>query len=114
MTSAGTQKSELCWQRRAFVDNGQVAIGSLCFAYSCTLCKSLITWSLCLLCLHFSLIPIYPISTHHASHTLVKMAESPEEISMVTYEQLAAIEDEFEDIDTQISMFEASKVQSVE
>lgn len=28
---------------------------------------------------------------------------------MVTYEQLAAIEDEFEDIDTQISMFEASK-----
>jgi hypothetical protein len=32
------------------------------------------------------------------------MSEQPEELSQVTYEQLAAIEDEFEDIDTQISM----------
>jgi hypothetical protein len=31
------------------------------------------------------------------------MSEQPEELSQVTYEQLAAIEDEFEDIDTQIS-----------
>jgi hypothetical protein len=31
------------------------------------------------------------------------MSEQPEELSLVTYEQLAAIEDEFEDIDTQIS-----------
>jgi len=30
------------------------------------------------------------------------MSEQPEELSQVTYEQLAAIEDEFEDIDTQI------------
>ena len=33
------------------------------------------------------------------------MSEQPEELSQVTYEQLAAIEDEFEDIDTQISVF---------
>lgn len=33
------------------------------------------------------------------------MSEQPEELSQVTYEQLAAIEDEFEDIDTQISTF---------
>jgi hypothetical protein len=31
------------------------------------------------------------------------MSDQPEEISLVTYEQLAAIEDEFEEIDTQIS-----------
>lgn len=36
------------------------------------------------------------------------MSEQPEEISQVTYEQLAAIEDEFEDIDTQISAFFAN------
>jgi hypothetical protein len=32
------------------------------------------------------------------------MSDQAEEISMVTYEQLAGIEDEFEEIDTQISM----------
>jgi hypothetical protein len=31
------------------------------------------------------------------------MSDQGEEISMVTYEQLAGIEDEFEEIDTQIS-----------
>lgn len=32
------------------------------------------------------------------------MSEQGDEISQVTFEQLAAVEDEFEDIDTQISM----------
>lgn len=31
------------------------------------------------------------------------MSAEPQEISQVTYEQLAALEDEFEEIDTQIS-----------
>lgn len=36
-------------------------------------------------------------------HTLAKMSDHGDEISQVTFEQLAAVEDEFEDIDTQIS-----------
>lgn len=36
------------------------------------------------------------------------MSDQGDEISQVTYEQLAGIEDEFEEIDTQISTFLAS------
>lgn len=39
------------------------------------------------------------------------MSEEPQEISQVTYEQLAGIEDEFEDIDAQISTFPLTLLQ---
>jgi hypothetical protein len=47
-----------------------------------------------------------PIPTQHHiyfSHNTAKMSDQGDEISQVTYEQLAGIEDEFEEIDTQIS-----------
>jgi hypothetical protein len=55
------------------------------------------------------LIPIiYPVFLAKNLKTPANMSEQPEELSQVTYEQLAAIEDEFEDIDTQISTFSSS------
>ena len=38
------------------------------------------------------------------------MSDQGDEISQVTYEQLAGIEDEFEEIDTQISMSTTARI----
>ena len=43
------------------------------------------------------------IHNHISQHNTAKMSDQGDEISQVTYEQLAGIEDEFEEIDTQIS-----------
>jgi hypothetical protein len=50
-------------------------------------------------------VPYTPDTTplYHSHHTAKMSDQAAEEISMVTYEQLAGIEDEFEEIDTQIS-----------
>lgn len=101
-------------QRARLTGNEQVAIGSLCLPARAAIDRLSIN-----LFLTFSALPcrlLFPLVTHNSlphtafpSHTTphitAKMSEQGDEISQVTYEQLAGIEDEFEEIDTQISAF---------
>lgn len=96
---------------------GKQVIGSLSLvfaylpAFKTLFSRFLLSCSVHLFCLpttHQTCCPYTITFPPHPTRTQPKMSDQGDEISQVTYEQLAGIEDEFEEIDTQISTSLAS------
>lgn len=100
------QESSCYWsaaQRNGQASHWQLAVWSLLTCGLKTLFENFIVLSSPFLPLFQTTHYSYPYNTTFPSHNTAKMSDQGDEISQVTYEQLAGIEDEFEEIDTQIS-----------